>query len=250
MLKIILNKLRKTSHINNKKKGALSIPFVIVCLIMVVLFTTVLTEFQHRLIIRNIEATADLAAVEALRAYIDEDALRDENLQIKEEDLPKIRDLFLKKIRENLPSSSYAIERIEIPTVVNRVVQLDEVGENQDFPNSDTTPFNGPHAAMEDGKEVRTEYYVGGNSTDTAAMSIVKDLSNLATSGEKPKTSYILTSKVTMIFKSTSLLNNMTLSLLNYVDIFTDRSTSIVTNQIDQNTIAVTIQAIGKVTLR
>ena len=67
MLKILLNKLRKTSHIDNKKKGALSIPFVIVCLIMVVLFTTVLTEFQHRLIIRNIEATADLAAVEALR---------------------------------------------------------------------------------------------------------------------------------------------------------------------------------------
>ena len=250
MIKIFFRKLIKNPHFNNKKKGVLSIQFVIVCLVMVVLFSTVLTEFQHQLIIRNIEATADLAAVESLRAYIDEEQLRDESLSIKEEDLPKIRELFLKKIRDTIPSSSYAIERIEIPTVINGEVQLQEDWEDQDFPNSDTTPFDGPHAAMQDGKEVRTEYYVGGNSTDTAAMAIVKDLSNLATSGEKPKTSYILTSKVTVIFRSTSLLNAMEFALLNYVDIFTDRSTSIVTHQLDKNTIAVTIQAIGKVTLR
>ena len=250
MIKKLLNKLNKSPHIVGKKKGVLSIQFVIVCLVMVILFSTVLTEFQHHLIIRNLEATADLAAVESLRAYIDEEQLRDETLTIKEEDLPKIREIFLKKIRDNIPSNSYTIERIEIPTVVNGEVELSEDWMNQDFPNSDTTPFDGPHAALKDGKEVRTEYYVGGNSTDTAAMSIVKDLSNLATSGEKPKTSYILTSKVTVIFRSTSLLNSMEYALLNYVDIFTDRSTSIITHQLDKNTIAVTIQAIGKVTLR
>lgn len=233
-----------------KKTGAMSIQFVLVCLVTVVLITTVLTEFQHMLIIRNIEATADLAAVEALRMYVDEQELRDENLVIQESDLPNIRRVFLEKIRENLPNESFAIERIEIPTLQGGTVQISEDYMNQQFPNSDTTPFNGPHATYQDGKAIRTEYYVDGTSTDNAAMSIVKDLSNLATSGEKPKTSYILTSKVTVIFKTTPLLNTVQYGLLNYVDIFTDKATAVVTQQVGPDSLAITIQAIGKVTLR
>lgn len=233
-----------------KKKGAMSVQFVLVCLITVVIIMTVLTEFQHHLIIRNLEATADLAAVEALRKYVDEQELRDENLVIQESDLVNVRKEFLEKIRENLPSNSFVIERIEIPTLENGVVKVEEDYNNQNFPNSSTTPFDGPHATMQDGKTVRTEYYVDGTSTDNAAMSIVKDLSNLATSGEKPKTSYILTSKVTVIFRSTPLLNKIRYGLLNYVDIFTDKTTSVITEQVGPNSVAVTIQAIGKVTMR
>lgn len=240
-----------------KKKGMLSLLFVITCLAMVVIFTTILNEYNNFLIIRNCEATADLAAVESLRAYIDETALRDEKLEITtndagEPDLNGIRSLFIKKIRENIPSHSYNIIRVEIPsvrsdgTVIIPTNYADTTNQSI-FPNTADTLFQGPYS-LDGGKE--TAYYLGGDTTDVAAMSIVKDLTNLATSGEKPKTSYILTAKVTVIYKVHPLYNIIHSNLLNYVDIFSNRVTSIKTVQVDKNTAAVTIQAIGKVTLR
>lgn len=238
--------------LNKKKKGVLSIPFVIACLAALVLFITILNEYNNVLIVRNLEATSDLAAVESLRAYIDEESLRDEKLEIKEENLPEIRKLFLKKVRENLPSHSYGIIRIEIPTVAadGTIVIPDnykDVDNQAIFPNSEDAAFAGPYATN---SGARTEYLVGGDSTDVAAMSIVKDTTNLATSGEKKKTSYILTAKVTVLYKVNPLFNTIRTSLLNYVDILSDQVTSISTEQVDKNTMAVTIQAIGKVTLR
>lgn len=252
MIKEILKK-----KLRGKKRGVLSIPFVLGCLAALVIFVTILNEYNNYMIVRNLEATSDLAAVEALRAYIDETALRDEKLEIDPGDFPEIRKLFLEKIRDNLPSHTYGIIRIEIPTINSDGTIVipsgyDDPKNTGIFPNSYLTSFTGPY---ETNNNTRTEYLMGGNTTSMAAMSIVKDTSNLATSGTKTKTraSYILTAKVTVLYKVDGLYNTVKTSLLNYVDILSsdvNAVTSIRTNQVDKNVMAVTVQAIGKVTLR
>lgn len=255
-IQAIKGKLKRT--LKGKKRGVLSIPFVIGCLAALVIFVTALNEYNNYLIIRNIEATSDLAAVEALRAYVDETELRDEKLVIKPENFPKIRELFLEKIRDNLPSHSFKIIRIEIPTTVrdgNNVkikipANYANVDDTNAFPNSSKESFTGPYSTM---SGERTEYLLGGTSTSEAAMSIVKDTTNLATSGTKTKTraSYILTAKVTVLYKVDGFYNTVRSSLLNYFDILSGDVTRVTTIQTaDKNVMAVTVQAIGKVTLR
>ena len=73
------------NKINGRKKGFLSIIYVIMILGAVVIMTGVFTVYQHQLIVRNFEAAADLAAVESLRQHIDEAALRNEDLLVKPE---------------------------------------------------------------------------------------------------------------------------------------------------------------------
>ena len=81
-------------------------------------------------------------------------------------------------------------------------------------------------------------------------MELAKVSGNLAVSGIKKKDSYILTSKVTIVFKTNSSTNKMAINMLNYVNILSGNSRQIVTRQIDEGIIAVTIQAIGEVVLR
>ena len=47
-----------------KKKGFISIIYVMLLLGGIIILTGIFTTYQHQLIIRNLEAAADLAAVE------------------------------------------------------------------------------------------------------------------------------------------------------------------------------------------
>ena len=119
MLNNIKDRLLKLGK--KRKKGAMSMMFVIGSLAALVLFTSIIYEYSNIIIVRTFESAADLAAVEALRTYIDEDSLRNEDLQLAtytagddnpdcyDEGDPKciaVRDLFLQKIRESMPSHS------------------------------------------------------------------------------------------------------------------------------------------------
>ena len=165
----------------------------------------------------------------------------------------EMRDIFLKKIREHMPSSTYEIIRIEIPTVdIHGNVLLNGTDiEAMTFPNSTSAPFNGPFDSEDITKHVKkTSYFVGNNTSDTAAMELTRTTGNLATSGTKEKTSYILSSKVTIFFRTNASINQLTEELLNYVNILSGNERSVITKQIDKTTLAVTIQAIGQVVMR
>lgn len=246
-----------------ENKGVVSIPFVIAVMAALILLSTIFEEFQSQMIIRQIEAAADLAAVEALRKNIDETAMRNENLSIDSngdgresfEDMDKVRTDFITLIKDSLPKNT-RIVRVEIPTVRNGEVVIPANYETASFPNSaasdegGTTFLEGEES--EDG--TRVEYLLNGVTTDSAAMSIVKDTGGLMTpnSDTKDRTSYFLSAKVLIIYKRYGLLSSARTTLLNYVDILSGEgaSTRIKTTQIDKNTACVTIQAIGKVTLR
>lgn len=242
--------MKKTDY---KKNGFISIVYVVMILGAIIILMSIFTIYQHQLIIRNFEAAADLAAVESLRQQIDEAALRNEVLQVKEENLNKIRKGFLEKIRNHLPSNTYEIIRIEIPTISDTgVIEFPEMDvKDMDFPNSETTPFTGPNTVVDAATGIaRSSYFVDGNSSDNCAIEVAKVSGNLATSGTKKKDAYMFTSKVTIFFKTTSNLNRMSISMLNYVNILSGNEKQIVTKQIDRNTVAVTLQAIGEVVLR
>ena len=81
-------------------------------------------------------------------------------------------------------------------------------------------------------------------------MELTRTTGNLATSGTKEKTSYILSSKVTIFFRTNASINQLTEELLNYVNILSGNERSVITKQIDKTTLAVTIQAIGQVVMR
>ena len=235
-----------------RKKGAISIIYIFLIIGAIVVIGGVMTTYQHQLIVRNFEAAADLAAVESVRKVIDEAALRNENLEIKPEKMVEMRDIFLKKIREHMPSSTYEIIRIEIPTVdIHGNVLLNGTDiEAMTFPNSTSAPFNGPFDSEDITKHVKkTSYFVGNNTSDTAAMELTRTTGNLAT-GTKEKTSYILSSKVTIFFRTNASINQLTEELLNYVNILSGNERSVITKQIDKTTLAVTIQAIGQVVMR
>ena len=238
--------------LNKKKKGFISIVYVVMLLGAIVVLGGVLTVYQHQLIVRNFEAAADLAAVESLRQAIDEPSLRNEVLAIKEDKLDELRDSFLKKIRNHLPSSSYEILRVEIPTIdANGVVTI-PAGDIKTvaFPNSSAAFSNESTITNPSTGIARTSRFIGGSNSDNCAMELAKVSGNLAVSGIKKKDSYILTSKVTIVFKTNSSTNKMAINMLNYVNILSGNSRQIVTRQIDEGIIAVTIQAIGEVVLR
>ncbi len=239
--------------LKRKKKGAISIIYIFLIIGAIVVIGGVMTTYQHQLIVRNFEAAADLAAVESVRKVVDEAALRNEKLEIKPEKMVEMRDIFLKKIREHMPSSTYEIIRIEIPTVdIHGNVLLNGTDiKAMNFPNSTSAPFNGPFDSEDTTKHVKkTSYFVGNNTSDTAAMELTRTTGNLATSGIKEKTSYILSSKVTIFFKTNASINKLTEELLNYVNILSGNERSVITKQIDKTTLAVTIQAIGQVVMR
>ena len=256
MLREIRRKLKNRS-------GVVSMPFVIAVMAALILLSTIIEEYQSQMIIRQVEAAADLAAVEALRKNIDEVALRNEHLSIDTdgdgresyEDMDKIRTDFINMIRDSLPKTT-RIVRVEIPNIRNGNVEIPENCETATFPNS-LAAADGGNMFLEgqetnDGK--RVEYPLNGVTTDSAAMSIVKDTSGLMTSNSetKDRTSYFLSAKVLIIYKRYGLLSSARTAILNYVDIFQGEgaSTRISTAQIDKHTARVTIQAIGKVTLR
>lgn len=236
-----------------KKKGFISIVSVLLCLGAIVILMGIITTYEHQLIIRNLEAVADLAAVESVREVIDENSLRNEVLEVKADKMDKMRENFLRRIRDNIPTKTFEIIRIEIPTI-NGDGYVAFTGtdlEEMTFPNSKDAPFVGPTTVVDSETGIsRTSYFVGGGSTDRCAMELARISGNLAVSGSKKKDAYILSSKVTIFFKTTSSLNNLSYSLLNYVNILSGNERAVVTKQIDKETIAVTIQTIGQVVLR
>ena len=230
------------------KRGTIMPVFVIICLIGVIVLISALSEYNNILIVRNLEAAADLAAVESLRKYIAEDALRNERLEIKEEDLPKIRDLFLEKVKTHMPEGSMQIIRVEIPTVKDGEIIIPENFETADFPYSTSTDFVDYGSQQNDTQQW---YLLGGNTVANSSVAIVRDTSNIDTASKKSRTSYIMTAKVTIIYETIGLLNNADYNLLNYVDVFTDNPVSIETHQVnDKRVNCITVECEGKVTLR
>ena len=256
----MLNKLKEKLK---DESGVVSLPFVIAVMAALILTATILEEYQSQMIIRQIEASADLAAVEALRKNIDEVALRNENLAVDSngdgretfEDMDKVRTDFISMIRDSLPDNPNIL-LVEIPTMHNGNVVIPNDISTASFPNSKPSEEGGSifleGEVTNDGK--RVEYLLNGITTDSAAMSIVKDTTGLMTSNSdtKDRTSYFLTAKVLIVYKRYGVLSSARTAILNYVDIFQGEGENarINTAQIDAHTACVTIQAIGKVTLR
>lgn len=230
------------------KRGTIMPVFVAICLISVIIVISALSEYNNILIVRNLEAAADLAAVESLRKYIDEDALRNERLEINEEDLPKIRDLFLEKVRNHMPDGSMQILRVEIPTVKDGEIVIPADFETAEFPYSTSADFVDYGSQQDDTQQW---YLLGGNTIANSSVAIIRDTSNIDTASRKSRTSYIMTAKVTIIYETIGLLNNSDYNLLNYVDVFTNNPVSIETHQVnDKRVNCITIECEGKVTLR
>lgn len=230
-----------------KVSGETSIMYVVGCLIGVVIFMMALSEYSNYVIVRHIEAVSDLAAVEAVRAYIDEEELRNERLTIKDEDIPKIRDLYLKKVREHLPDRGADIIRVEIPEIIDGVIYIPDDYETAIFPNSTSTAFVSLGDQI-DGTQQWT--LLDGTTPGNSACALVKDMSNINTASTKAKTSYIFMAKITVIYKTNPLFGSAGGNLLNFVDIFTDTPVSLTTVKNDPKVNCVTIESQGKVTLR
>lgn len=249
-----------------KKKGAISLPYVILITGTVIVFASVFNQMKNNLAVRNFESVTDLAAVETLRKFVDEKALANEHLQMDADgdgketsaDMDLIRDEFLASIRKSVfENTSYAI-RVEIPDV-------DENGEpvppadwkNGTFENSQSAAtgkkghFSELHyIGSADKPEERYAFYLDGTNTENSAMSIVCDRTNLATSGLKGKQSYMLTAKVMIIYNAMPLLNKFEKQSVGYTDIFSDNVTVVRTDRLAPDVNAITLQIIGKVTLR
>lgn len=249
-----------------KKKGAISLPYVILITGTIIVFTSVFNQLKNNLAVRNFESTTDLAAVETLRRFIDEKALANEHLQIDANkdgvetsaDMDIIRDEFLASVRKSVFANTPYVLRVEIPDVDengNPVPPAD--WKNGSFENSQSAATGtkghfGPlhFIGSEDKPEERYAYYLDGTNTENSAMSIVCDRTNLATSGLKGKQSYMLTAKVMIIYNVMPLLNSFERQSVNYTDIFDDNVTVISTERLAPSVNAVTLQIIGKVTLR
>lgn len=243
-----------------RKRGALSLPFVVTIVGAIVLFASILNNMKNNLAVRNFESVTDLAAVETLRAAVDEKALANERLSIDvdldgvetPEDMDLIRDEFISRVRDiTLKNTPYAI-RVEIPNVDasgNPYAPSD--WSSGVFVNSQSSPTSGEgHFGMKSGDESRYGYFLGGTDTMNSAMSVVCDRTNLVTSGVKEKQSYIMTAKVMIIYKAMPLLNKFEHQNVSYTDIFSDSVTVISTARLGPDINAVTLQVIGKVTLR
>lgn len=234
--------------ITTKKRGVIMPAFVAICLIGVIVVLSAVSEYNNILLVRNLEAAADLAAVESLRKYVDETALRNERLEIPEEDLPKIRDLFLEKIRTHIPDGSLNVVRIEIPTIIDGHISIPDNFETANFPYSTSTDFVDYGSQQNDTQQW---FLLGGDTVADSSVAIVRDTSNIDTASKRSHTSYIMTAKVTIIYETVGLLNNADYNLLNYVDVFTDNPVTIETHQLKEKRVnCITIECEGKVTLR
>lgn len=250
MIKRISEKLKK------EKNGSLAIPMCILALTLIAVFTIQLTDWNNTHIIRSFEAASDLAAVESLRTYIDEKELRQERLELtgingseaeRLKVLNDIRDLYMEKVRASMPTGTGNVVRIEIPTIVSGKIEIPDGFDDSSFPLSSGGTWYGPVVVSPE----RTEYYLGGHSADTASMTIAKDTSGLASSGNKARTSYFIETKCTVIYKTLGMFDSgATWNRLNYVDILTDNTITLDTKRIKNGMTAVTIQTMGKVTLR
>ena len=234
--------------LKKKKRGSITPLFLVTCMIGVILFMGALSEYNNIMIVRNLEAAADLAAVESLRAYVDEEERRNERLVIKQEDMPRIRDLMLQKIRESVPQGTMNIVRIEIPTITDGKVVIPENFEEATFPYSTSIDFVDYGSQQGDTQQW---FLLGGNTVANSSVAIVRDLSNIDTASRKTHTSYILTAKVTIIYETIGFLIRATYNLLNFVDIFTDHPVSVETYQSGNRQVScITVECEGKVTLR
>lgn len=233
-------------RIKKKVQADTAIMYVAVILIGLTVFLMAIAEYNNFIIVRQLEAASDLAAVEAVRYYIDETELRNERLEIKESDIPLIRDKYLEKVRACIPNVSTSILRIEIPTIVDNVIEIPDDYAATDFPNSSSDAFV-DYGDQYDGKQ--HWYLLDGNTPGTAAAALVQDFSNLDTASDHPRTSYIFTVKMTVIYKALPIFGR-TGSLLNFVDIFTDEPVTLHTKWGDKGISCVTIESQGKVTLR
>ena len=233
-------------RIKKKVQADTAIMYVAVILIGLTVFLMAIAEYNNFIIVRQLEAASDLAAVEAVRYYIDETELRNERLEIKESDIPLIRDKYLEKVRACIPNVSTSILRIEIPTIVDNVIEIPDDYATTDFPNSSSDAFI-DYGDQYDGKQ--HWYLLDGNTPGTAAAALVQDFSNLDTASDHPRTSYIFTVKMTVIYKALPIFGR-TGSLLNFVDIFTDEPVALHTKWSDNGISCVTIESQGKVTLR
>lgn len=242
---MLIEKIKRKIH--KKRSGETSMLYVVASLIGIVIFMMALSEYSNYVVVRHIEAVSDLAAVEAVRAYVDEEELRNERLTIKAENIPKIRDLYLQKVRSCLPDRAAKILRVEIPTIVDGVIEIPDDYETAVFPYSTSTAF----VDMGDQQEGKQQWFLlGGTTPGTASAALVRDTSNINTASTKSKTSYIFTVKLTVIYKTNPLFGNLGGNLLNFVDIFTDTPVSIATVKNDRTVNCITIESQGKVTLR
>lgn len=234
-------------RIRRKVSGDTMMLYVVASLIGIVVFMMALSEYSNYVVVRHIEAVSDLAAVEAVRAYVDEEELRNERLTIKAENVPKIRDLYLKKVRECLPNRAAKILRVEIPTIVDGVIAVPDNYETMTFPYSTSTAF----IDMGDQQGGEQQWYLlGGTTPGNSSAALVRDTSNINTASTKSKTSYIFMVKLTVIYRTNPLFGNLGGNLLNFVDIFTDTPVSIATVKNDRAVNCITIESQGKVTLR
>lgn len=240
--------LRLLLHSVRKKRGVITPLFLLICMIGIVTLMAAITEYNNILIVRNLEAAADLAAVEALRTYVDEDAFRNERLEIKPEKFPEVRDLMLEKIRDSVPKGSMKILRIEIPEIRDGKVTIPDDYLTATFPYSTSTQFVDYGSQQEDTQQW---WLLGGTNTGNSSMAIVRDTSNINTASSKKHTSYLVTAKLVVIYETVGLLNLAQKNILNFVDIFTDNPVSIETIQpTDRGVRAITIECEGKVTMR
>jgi len=242
------------SIFKKKKKGTLSLPYVILCMGALALFISMLFEYRNILMVRNFESVTDLASVESLRLAVSENALKNEVLQLDYDkdgaetvaDMNMIRDTFLEKVQNSMIANGGSILRVEIPQINSQgEIIIPQEYQTAAFPNSHTNSFHGPY-----GNESRYMYFLGGDTSETSAMSIVCDRTNLASSGTKIKTSYMLTAKVVVIYKTNGLVNTFSEQSVKYTDIFSGNVTVVKTQRLDNNVNAITLQVVGKVTLR
>ena len=230
-----------------QRSGELSIAYAVVTLIGVMVFSMAFIEYNNYMIVRHIEAVSDLAAVEAVRKYVDEEELRNERLVIKPENIPRIRDTYLEKVRENLPSRVADILRIEIPSIEDGVIEISDNYLTDVFPNSTSEAF----VDMGDQQNRTQQWFVlDGTTPGDAAAAVVRDTSNINTAAKKQKTSYIFTVKLTVIYKTMPMFSRPGGNILNFVDIFTNTPVTIVTTKNDPTVNCITIESQGKVTLR
>mgnify|MGYP003307736789 CR=1 FL=1 len=253
--------LKNKKNLLKKKRGAMSLPFVILIMVSLITMFSLLSEYSNMLIIRNVEAASDLAVVECLRKHVDEDSLRyEESLYIPPEEFLDIRNEYIESVRNSAMQSVFAIKRIEIPEMDNgNVVLPGGYAEDGIYKYSynklpDGTRFVDSSVGFTEMQHMGNErdvWYLGGDDEKYSSITIVKDRTNLQTSGIKEKESYIMTVKTTIVYNSIGLLSRMGYNFLKYNDIFNDDlpTTSIYTVQYDKGITAVTIETIGKVTL-
>lgn len=257
----------------------MSIQFVILIMIAIIGFITAFSEFEHQMLLRNLEASADLAAVEALREYVDETKLRDGELYLNPDDYGKIRDLYLKKIKQSVPFRTADVIAIGIPSVDSRGnVTLDDVNltdlNHVSFPNStaqfvaSATPSKETTLSIANAKQgLQGLWCLGWNGVTAdaskyAPMTIAKldqinENNNKGVSGTKLKHSYVITAKITVLFKTSSLLNRLKSAALTYFDFLSNEPATVVTPQPKMangkyysEITAITIQSTGEVVLR